>query len=111
VALTSAEHAAMKRQAQDTRNAAGQERRGNGWGYRKVPVHVEVIETTDAEGARLLLATSDTPAERGRYFAVSQESGRWRCSCGAFRSLNGCHHVGHLTALETDSSAQDGVQA
>ncbi len=94
-------HREVQAQVRATRNAAAQERRANGWGYRKVPVNVTVIETTDAEGALLVLATSDTPAEKGRYFAVAQERGRWRCSCGAFRSLNGCHHAGYLTARDS----------
>ena len=83
--LTAADHAQARRQVQDRHN-------------RKVPVVVQVVETVDAAGAPLVLATSDVPSEQGRYFRVTLEGGKWRCSCGAFRSLGGCHHVGHLAA-------------
>jgi len=96
--LSTAELQAVQREQQRTRNAAAQARRGDGFGFRKVPVAVMVMETVDAAGAPLVLATSDVPSEQGRYFRVTLEGGKWRCSCGAFRSLGGCHHVGHLAA-------------
>ncbi len=98
-------HAQVKREMQQRRNAAGRTRRADGWGYRKVPIAVDVLETVDAAGAPLVLATSDVPSEQGRYFRVTVENGRWRCACGAFRSLGGCHHVGHLAA----AAQQDGM--
>ena len=47
----------------------------------------------------LVLATSDVPSESGRYIRLLMDAGTWRCSCGAFRSLDGCHHVGRMAAL------------
>jgi len=105
VTLTGAEHVAARRQVQDRRNAAAQARRGDGFGFRKVPVAVMVMETVDAAGAPLVLATSDVPSEQGRYFRVTLEGGKWRCSCGAYRSLGGCHHVGHLAATASQRGA------
>jgi|GEM_PF-4041791 len=101
--IESKTHQAIRQHTREARNASTQERRANGWGYRKVPVRVSAFETTDAEGALLLLATSDTPAESGRYFAVTERAGKWQCSCGAFRSLGGCHHIGHLASMGSDA--------
>ncbi|CAA9272184.1 MAG: hypothetical protein AVDCRST_MAG77-3232 [uncultured Chloroflexi bacterium] len=96
-------HAQVKREAQQRRNAAARARRADGWGYRKVPIVVDVLETVDATGVPLVLATSDVPSEAGRYFRVVVEAGKWLCSCGAFRSLGGCHHVGHLAATRHEA--------
>ena len=74
--------------------------------YRKVVVHVTLIKTVDPDGAPLVLATSDAPAERGRFFRLTSEGERWRCACATFRQLGGCHHTGHLAA-----QAQAGAQA
>ncbi len=91
-------HQRIKSATQHTRNTAAQERRANGWGYRKIAVNVEVLDMMDAAGEAMVLATSNVPAEQGRYFRVVAENGRWRCACGAFRSLGGCHRAGHLAA-------------
>ncbi|CAA9264922.1 MAG: hypothetical protein AVDCRST_MAG77-2863 [uncultured Chloroflexi bacterium] len=98
-------HAQVKREMQQRRYAAGRARRADGWGYRKVPINVQLVETVDAAGAPLVLATSDVPAEQGRYFRVVVEGGKWRCSCGAYKSLGGCHHVGHLAAAHPQQGA------
>ena len=105
IPLDSAPHQAISRQTKSARNAAGRERRGTGGlVYRKVPVVVSIIETTDADGGPLLLATSDAPNEAGRYFRVWRQGGRWKCRCSTHLALNGCHHVGHLAAQDSEES-------
>src|SRR6266542_2811093 len=95
--LDSQAHIEIKRATQRRRTDAATERRASGGPvYRKVPIIVSLIETTDAAGAPLLLASSDLLTETGRYFRVAVERGRWVCSCGSFRQVGGCHHVGHL---------------
>ena len=105
--LSSAELQAVQRASKAARNQAASERRATGFGYRKVRVAVQTIETTAPDGTPLVLATSDAPAEAGRYFRVTSEAGRWRCACGAFKSLGGCHHVGWL-AQQTGQTGQTG---
>src|SRR5688500_18537678 len=94
-------HAQIKRASQHSRADAARERRATaGLNYRKVPVVVQLLETTDPEGAALLLATSDAPNEEGRYFRLRFERGRWNCRCASFTALGGCAHVEHVQAVE-----------
>src|SRR5688500_15952833 len=104
MALTSAEHDAVRAQTKRGRHAAAAERRAAGWGYTKIKINVSIINTLDALGQPIVLATSDVPAERGRWFQLTRVGGRPACSCGAYRSLGGCHHVGHVASLEHDAS-------
>lgn len=104
MALSSAEHRVVQAAAKGARNDRARDRRAaGGLVYRKVPVVVSTIETVDAAGAPLVLATSDAPNERGRYFRVTIDGGRWRCACAAFSALGGCHHVGHMAAQPSHS--------
>ena len=96
--MDSATHQRVQAETRQRRNAAARERRADGYGYRKVPIVVRVVDALDDAGAAIVLATSDVAAERGRYFLVVRDGGRWKCSCGLFRSVGGCHHVGHLAA-------------
>lgn len=104
MALTAAENRAILAATKAARADAARNRRASGGlVYRKVAVNVTVIELPDQldplTGERLRLATSDASNERGRYFRVWLEGGRWKCRCGAFLALNGCHHVGFLNSL------------
>jgi len=108
MALTAAEHRQIQTAKKAARNQFSREKRASGGPvYRKVPVVVGVLETVTVAGAPLMLVTSDAPNERGRYFEITVESGRWRCACGAFLSLGGCHHVGWL-AQQTGQAGQAG---
>jgi len=97
--LSTAELQAVQRASKANRAAAARGNRAAGGPvYRKVVVHVTLIKTVDRDGAPLTLATSDAPAERGRFFALTVEGSRWRCACATFRQLGGCVHVGHLAS-------------
>ena len=97
--LSTAELQGVQRASKANRAAAARgNRAAGGPTYRKVVVHVTLIKTVDPDGAPLVLATSDAPNERGRYFQLRVEQGRWRCACATFRQLGGCAHVGHLAA-------------
>ena len=99
MALTSAEHRQLQTAKRVARNEHSRDNRAAGGPvYRKVPVHVTIITTVDQDGAPLTLATSDAPAERGRFFTLTPEGNRWRCACATFRQLGGCAHVGHLAS-------------
>jgi len=100
--LSTAKLQAVQRASKANRAAAARgNRAAGGPTYRKVVVHVTIIKTVDSGGAPLVLATSDAPNERGRYFQLRVEQGRWRCACASFLSLGGCHHTGHLAAQAT----------
>ena len=97
--LSTAELQAVQRASKANRTAAARGNRAAGGPvYRKVSIHVTIIRTVDQDGAPLLLATSDAPAEHGRFFALAVEGERWRCACATFRQLGGCAHVGHLAS-------------
>ena len=101
MALTAHEHRQVQDATKSARAAQSRARRASGGPtYRKVPIVVSLLETMDAEGVPLLLATSDAPNERGRYFALRFERGRWTCRCASFQALGGCPHVGHVQATE-----------
>ncbi len=91
--------------------AARGNRAAGGPTYRKVVVHVTLIKTVDPDGAPLVLATSDAPNERGRYFQLRVEQGRWRCACASFLSLGGCHHTGHLAAQAQAGAHSDTAES
>ena len=77
MALTAAEHRAIQAERKANRTAAARNNRAAGAHlYRKVHIHVTVIRTVDQDGAPVLLATSDAPAESGRYLRLSSQSGR-----------------------------------
>ena len=99
MALSSQEHRAIQDERKTNRAAAARGNRTAGGAiYRKVPILVTIIRTVDQAGAPLTLATSDAPAERGRYFRLTSEGERWRCACATLRQLGGCAHVGHLAS-------------
>jgi len=86
----------VKREHQRNRNAAGRERRANGMSYRKVAINVTVLDLRATLGK--VLASSDAPAEKGRWFEMEPKGERWECTCGLYRNCGSCHHSAHMAA-------------
>lgn len=103
--LTAAEHRSIQAATKAARADRARDRRASGGlVYRKVPVHVTLLDVPGMldplTGEQLRLATSDAANEAGRFFRIWRDGERWKCRCGAFLALGGCHHVGHMKALE-----------
>ena len=97
--LTAADHRSIREATKSARNTAAQERRANGWGYRKVPITVVLLDLRAAVGK--WLASSDVKSEHGRWFEMEPNGTRWTCSCGLYRSCGACHHTAHMVARRT----------
>jgi hypothetical protein len=67
--------------------------------YQWTSIAVRFLRVDD-QGTSRLLATSDAPADAGRWYVLEPlDDGRYRCHCGLYWRFGACPHAAHAAEM------------